>query len=129
MALIDIEKDFPFLSKIELNNKNKNQIIKNIKFNEDEIILLKYIKYIDKNFGTYVKQLIESDIYNKLIDTKDVSMVQESSKNNNNLDEEYLIKLIEKVIDKKNEKDNNERAITKNDISPADLATLGIPKR
>lgn len=125
MALIDIEKDFPFLGEVELNNRNENQIIKNIKFNKEEMILLKYIKYIDKNFGTYVKQLIESDIYSNL---GDKNVLQENKTVNTNLNEDYLMKLIEKVIDKKTNENSEEKAITQSDIED-DLVALGIPKR
>ena len=125
MALIDIEKDFPFLGEVELNNRNENQVIKNIKFNKEEMILLKYIKYIDKNFGTYVKQLIESDIYSNL---GDKNVLQENKTVNTNLNEDYLMKLIEKVIDKKTNENSEEKAITQSDIED-DLVALGIPKR
>ena len=98
MALIGLEDKFPFLDEVELKelkNKKKNAtILKTIKFNEDERILLKYITYLDKNFSTYVKQLIEKDMLDSL------------GKNNSdsNINDEYIINLIEKVLEKKSNK-------------------------
>lgn len=120
MALIDIQRKYSnILDNIELKeekNKNDDDIInKAIKFNKDERIYLKFIAYINQNFGTYIKQLIEKDIENVL-----------GNKIEKNIDEEYLISLIEKVINKKN-KANEVDKVDKEMLD--DLSALGIQKR
>lgn len=123
MALIDIEKEFPFLNDVKLKNKITNGVvIKSIKFNEDELILLKYIEYINKSFGTYIKQLIERDIFENL---------RENNVSTDKItNEEYLMSLIEKVIDKKAAVDAEEDDLkAKSDIEDSDLELLGIKKR
>ncbi|MBD8045826.1 hypothetical protein [Clostridium faecium] len=123
MALIDIEKEFPFLNDVKLKNKITNGVvIKSIKFNEDELILLKYIEYINKSFGTYIKQLIERDIFENL---------RENNVSTDKItNEEYLMSLIEKVIDKKAAVDAEDDDLkAKSDIEDSDLELLGIKKR
>lgn len=130
MALIDIEKQFSFLKDVELKelkNKNQDYISKTIKFNKEERILLQYITYIDKSFSSYIKQLIEKDIETNLGNKKIIK---------GDLDESYLISLIENVLDKKNKSQNNDiEEIQKNIISKGnkdllgDLEALNIRKR
>ncbi|MCD3206755.1 hypothetical protein G8T60_12735 [Clostridium botulinum C] len=126
MALIDIDKKYPFLNNVELKelkNKNKDDVIlKTIKFNQDEHILLKYITHLGKNFGSYIKQLIEKDVEDNLGNkTKDV-----------NISEEYLVNLIEKVLEKNNFGEatttiKENKKIDKEMLN--DLDALGIKRR
>lgn len=126
MALIDIEKKHPFLKEVELKelkNKNKDDVVlKTIKFNSEEHILLKYITYLGKNFGSYIKQLIEKDIEENL-----------EHKSNANISEEYLVNLIEKVLNKRNDKSDEAITIVENSQIDEemidDLSALGISRR
>lgn len=47
--------------------ESKDEIIKSIRFSKEEFYMLKYCKYLNKRFATYVKELIESDIANTRI--------------------------------------------------------------
>lgn len=103
-----LDERYKFLNDIELSELEGKEedfvIYKGIKFNKDERELLKFIKWKGEKFSNYVKYLIEQDMRNTV----------EGKSNTNNysithsIDEEYLEKLIQKVIDK-----NNENAITK----------------
>lgn len=103
-----LDERYKFLNDIELSELEGKEedfvIYKGIKFNKDERELLKFIKWKGEKFSNYVKYLIEQDMRNTI----------EGKSNTNNysiipsIDEEYLEKLIQKVIDK-----NSENAITK----------------
>ncbi|ELC8426297.1 hypothetical protein QYB63_002951 [Clostridium perfringens] len=103
-----LDERYKFLNDIELSELEGKEedfvIYKGIKFNKDERELLKFIKWKGEKFSNYVKYLIEQDMRNTI----------EGKSNTNNysitpsIDEEYLEKLIQKVIDK-----NSETAITK----------------
>ncbi len=48
-----------FLDEVKLDSNNTE---KKVKFREDEIYLLKYIKFKDRKFSTFIKELIRRDL-------------------------------------------------------------------
>lgn len=62
--------DLTFLDKIEMEDlKGKDEKIQPVRFNEDEFYMLKFIKFKNKRFATYIKELIDKDIKEYLSDT------------------------------------------------------------
>lgn len=60
--------DLSFLDDINMTElENKDEIIKSIRFSKEEFYMLKYCKYLNKRFATFVKELIDSDITNTRI--------------------------------------------------------------
>ena len=51
--------DLSFLNNVELRSNNKE---KSIKFNDNEVYLLKFIEYKNRAFSSYVKELIRKDL-------------------------------------------------------------------
>lgn len=51
--------DLSFLNNVELKSNNKE---KSIKFNDNEVYLLKFIEYKNRAFSSYVKELIRKDL-------------------------------------------------------------------
>lgn len=62
--------DLTFLDKIEMEDlEGKDEKIQPVRFNEDEFYMLKFIKFKNKRFATYIKELIDKDIKEYLSDT------------------------------------------------------------
>lgn len=51
--------DLSFLDNIKLESENR---VKSVRFSESEMYLVKYIKFKERNFSEYVKELILQDI-------------------------------------------------------------------
>lgn len=51
--------DLSFLNNVESRSNNKE---KSIKFNDNEVYLLKFIEYKNRAFSSYVKELIRKDL-------------------------------------------------------------------
>ena len=51
--------DLSFLNNVELRSNNKE---KSIKFNDNEVYLLKFIEYKNRAFSSSVKELIRKDL-------------------------------------------------------------------
>lgn len=51
--------DLSFLNNVELRSNNKER---SIKFNDNEVYLLKFIEYKNRAFSSYVKELIRKDL-------------------------------------------------------------------
>lgn len=64
MGIIGVNLDF--LNDIEINEPT----IKAVRFNEDEMYMLKFAAYKGMKFSSYVKQLINDDIKNHCNNTK-----------------------------------------------------------
>lgn len=55
--------DLTFLDKVEMEDlEGKDEKIQPVRFNEDEFYMLKFIKFKNKRFATYIKELIDKDI-------------------------------------------------------------------
>lgn len=56
--------DLTFLDKIEIEEeqKEKEETVKSIRFSKDEFYMLKYCKFLNKKFSTFVKELINESI-------------------------------------------------------------------
>lgn len=51
--------DLSFLDNIKLESENR---VKSVRFSDSEMYLVKYIKFKERNFSEYVKELILQDI-------------------------------------------------------------------
>lgn len=134
-----LDERYNFLNDVglpELENKDEDFVIyKGLKFNKDERELLRFIRWKGENFSKYIKYLIEQDMRNTI---EGKSNTDNSSNTIPQINEEYLEKLIQKVLDKNKD---NERAITeiKEEVKkeePKDkeealnaLGALGLNKR
>lgn len=111
-----LDERYNFLNDIELSElecKDEDFVIyKGLKFNKDERELLKFIKWKGENFSKYIKYLIEQDM-RSTVEGKENT---DNSSNISSIDEEYLEKLIQKVIAKNK---NNENTIT--DLREGDI--------
>ena len=79
--------DLKFLDNIQLKSDNN---FKSIRFGKNEIYLLKFIQYKERNFSAYVKQLIRNDLEEFIC--KNNSLSQEEIKN-------LVRKEIKKILD------------------------------
>lgn len=67
--------DLTFLDKIEMEDlEGKDEKIQPVRFNEDEFYMLKFVKFKNKRFATYIKELIEKDIKEYLSTTDNISI-------------------------------------------------------
>lgn len=130
-----LDERYNFLNDVELSElegKDEDFVIyKGLKFNKDERELLRFIRWKGENFSKYIKYLIEQDMRNTIEGKSNT----DNSSNTPLIDEEYLEKLIQKVLDKNKE---NERAITEikeevkkeepkdKEVAKAALVSLGV---
>lgn len=121
------ELDLKFLDGIELNEPK----VKAVRFNDDEIYMLKFIAYKGMKFSSYVKQLVVADIRNYCIekesntigsiDKEDIKeIVIEILRDNN-----YIKQENKEEIHKDNIITNNKE----NDDAILALTELGISRR
>lgn len=128
-----LNEKYEFLKKVELSElKGKEDdfvIFKGIKFNKDERELLQFIQWKGEKFSNYVKYLIEKDMR----ETVEVNntIITNNITSHSKLDEDYLVSLIEKVIEaKENKKDiSRETVATEDKKVLGALGNLGINKR
>lgn len=77
--------DLTFLDKIEMEDlEGKDEKIQPVRFNENEFYMLKFVKFKNKRFATYIKELIDKDIKEYLSNSNN------SSNTRNSLDFEQL---------------------------------------
>ena len=102
--------DLTFLDKIEMEDlEGKDEKIQPVRFNEDEFYMLKFIKFKNKRFATYIKELIEKDIKEYLSNTNitngalsiDLEQLKEE------LTEEIRTRLLEELKEELKEKLDN----------------------
>lgn len=112
--------DLSFLDNVELDEKDKDILVKSVRFNQNEYYMLKFCKYKNKKFATYVKELIIADII------KDITKTEF-----NNINKDYLKEVIREILKEEQTDGNvNEIKIDENKQDGLDaLAEMGIVKR
>lgn len=67
--------DLTFLDKIDMEDlEGKDEKIQPVRFSKDEFYMLRFIKFKNKRFATYIKELIEKDIKEYLSDTDNIGI-------------------------------------------------------
>lgn len=106
--------DLTFLDKINIEEeeKGKEEVVKSIRFSKEEFYMLKYCKFINKKFSTFVKDLINENILE----------LQNEGKIENNLDidldvikEQLKIEIKEEILKELNTNNKSEISV-ENDI-------------
>ncbi|MPQ44126.1 hypothetical protein [Clostridium tarantellae] len=123
-----LDERYDFLKDIKLNElKGKEEdfiIFKGIKFNKNERNLLKFIQWKGVKFSNYVKQLIEQDMRNTIEGNENIF-----NKNSHNklsdLDEEYLMSLIEKVLESRENKNEVKKEVVAESLKEENKKALG----
>ncbi|WWU66770.1 hypothetical protein QJR26_18310 (plasmid) [Clostridium baratii] len=104
--------DLTFLDKINIEEeeKGKEEVVKSIRFSKEEFYMLKYCKFINKKFSTFVKDLINEKILE----------LQNEGKIENNLDidldvikEQLKIEIKEEILKELNTNNNSEISVEK----------------
>lgn len=104
--------DLTFLDKINIEEeeKGKEEVVKSIRFSKEEFYMLKYCKFINKKFSTFVKDLINENILE----------LQNEGKIENNLDidldvikEQLKIEIKEEILKELNTNNNSEISVEK----------------
>ena len=104
--------DLTFLDKINIEEeeKGKEEVVKSIRFSKEEFYMLKYCKFINKKFSTFVKDLINENILE----------LQNEGKIENNLDidldvikEQLKIEIKEEILKELNTNNKSEISVEK----------------
>ncbi|WP_338631778.1 hypothetical protein [Clostridium baratii] len=104
--------DLTFLDKINIEEeeKGKEEVVKSIRFSKEEFYMLKYCKFINKKFSTFVKDLINENILE----------LQNEGKIENNLDidldvikEQLKIEIKDEILKELNTNNKSEISVEK----------------